>query len=35
MTETEGGKVTIKSLLNSFPVALLVRKDDDLEQTNA
>jgi (1->4)-alpha-D-glucan 1-alpha-D-glucosylmutase len=34
-TEIEGGKVAIKSLLNSFPVALLVRKTEGQEYRNA
>lgn len=33
--ELEGGRVAIKSLLNNFPVALLVRRDDGKEQSNA
>ncbi len=33
--EIDGGRVAIKNLLNSFPVALLVRKDDNKEQGNA
>ncbi|HUZ93716.1 MAG TPA: malto-oligosyltrehalose synthase [Edaphobacter sp.] len=33
--EIDGGRVAIRSLLNSFPVALLVRKDDGKEQSNA
>ncbi|MEO6816512.1 MAG: malto-oligosyltrehalose synthase [Edaphobacter sp.] len=33
--ELDGGRVAIKSLLNSFPVALLVRRDDSKEQSNA
>ena len=33
--EIDGGRVAIRSLLNSFPVALLVRKDDSKEQSNA
>ncbi|GGG88925.1 malto-oligosyltrehalose synthase [Edaphobacter dinghuensis] len=34
-TELNGGRVAVRSLLNSFPVALLVRKDDNKEQGNA
>jgi (1->4)-alpha-D-glucan 1-alpha-D-glucosylmutase len=33
--EIDGGRVAVKSLLNSFPVALLVRRDDNKEQSNA
>lgn len=33
--ELDGGKVSIKNLLNSFPVALLVRRDDNKDQSNA
>lgn len=33
--EIDGGRVTVKNLLNAFPVALLVRKDEDKEQSNA
>ncbi|MDW5267760.1 MULTISPECIES: malto-oligosyltrehalose synthase [Acidobacteriaceae] len=32
--EIDGGKVAIKNLLNGFPVALLVRKDDSKEQSH-
>lgn len=33
--EINGGKIAIRNLLNSFPVALLVRRDDSKEQSNA
>lgn len=33
--ELEGGRVTIKSLLEDFPVALLVKNDEDRERNNA